>query len=132
MQRWRVPIRIALVGIGVYYLVFGVWALAQPESFYGQIASFSPFNVHFLHDAGAFQIGLGLALILVVLLADPILAVVLAVGVASLLHVVAHIIDVNLGGQPARDIAALATLTAVLAVVAVARVAGGASRQGVE
>ena len=132
MQRWRVPIRVALVGIGVYYLVFGVWALAQPASFYGHIASFSPFNVHFLHDAGAFQIGLGLALILVVVLPDPILAVVLAVGAASLLHVVAHVIDVNLGGQPGRDIAALATLTAVLGVVAAARLAGHANRQDVE
>src|SRR5438132_6635078 len=116
MQRWRVAVRIALVVIGVYYLIFGVWALAQPASFYGQIASFSPFNVHFLHDAGAFQIGLGLALILVVVLTDPVLAVVVAVGAASLLHVVAHVIDANLGGQPARDIAALATLTAVLGV----------------
>ncbi len=132
MQRWRAPTRIVLAGIGVYYLVFGVWALAQPASFYGQIASFSPFNVHFLHDAGAFQIGLGLALILVVVLSDPILAVALAVGAASLLHVVAHVVDVNLGGQPARDIAALATLTAVLGVVAVARVAGRPRRQGVE
>ena len=132
MQRWRVAVRIALVVIGVYYLIFGVWALAQPASFYGQIASFSPFNVHFLHDAGAFQIGLGLALILVVVLSDPILAVVLAVGAASLLHVVAHVVDVNLGGQPARDIAALATLTGVLSIVAVARVAGRPRRQSVE
>ena len=132
MKGWRTLIRIAMIGIGVYYLVFGVWALAQPASFYGQIASFSPFNVHFLHDAGAFQIGLGLALILVVVLSDPILAVVLAVGAASLLHVVAHVVDVNLGGQPARDIAALATLTGVLSIVAVARVAGRPRRQSVE
>jgi hypothetical protein len=131
MQRWRGSIRVAMVVVGVYYVVFGIWALAEPASFYGQIASFSPFNAHFLHDAGAFQVGLGLALILVVMLSDAILAVALSVGIASLLHVVAHIVDINLGGQPGRDIAALAALTAVLGAVAAARIADQPRQQRV-
>ena len=118
-----------MAGVGVYYVVFGLWALLEPSAFYGQIAGFPPYNVHFLHDAGAFQVGLGLALLLVVAMRDPVLAVALAVGAASLLHVVAHIVDVNLGGRPARDITALAILTAVLAAVAVARIAGRAQER---
>jgi len=111
---------------GAYYLLFGFWALLAPGSFYYQIAGFVPLNVHFLHDAGAFQIGLGLALVLVVVMSDALLAVALAVGTASLLHVVAHIVDINRGGQPLRDITALALLTAVLAAVVLARLSGRA------
>jgi hypothetical protein len=110
-----------MVGAGVYYVVFGLWAMLHPSSFFGQIATFSPYNAHFLHDAGAFQIGLGLALILVMVLPDAVLAVALAVGAASLLHVLSHVVDINLGGQPARDISALSGLTLVLAAVVVAR-----------
>ncbi len=48
--------------IGVFYLVTGGWALLAPVSFFSAVATFSPLNIHLLHDAGAFQVGLGLAL----------------------------------------------------------------------
>jgi uncharacterized membrane protein len=117
MQRWTRIARPLAVAIGLYYVVFGIWAFLAPDSFYTGIASFAPFNVHLLHDAGAFQTGLGLALILVVVLPDALAAVALAVGTASLLHVVSHVIDLGRGGQPARDLTALAIITALLGVV---------------
>jgi hypothetical protein len=128
MRTWVRLARVVMLAVGLYYVVFGVWAMLQPSSFYGQIATFAPFNVHLLHDAGAFQIGLGLALILVVVLPDAVLAVALAVGAASLLHVIAHIVDINLGGQPARDIPALAVISALLALVVTSRFAARARR----
>src|SRR5690348_9554675 len=111
MTRWRVAARVAMLLAGAYYLLFGFWALLAPDSFYDRIAGFVPLNIHFLHDAGAFQIGLGLALVLVVVISDAVLAVALAVGTASLLHVIAHVVDINRGGRPLRDITALALLT---------------------
>ena len=46
--------------LGLTYLVLGIWAFAAPDSFYDSIAPFPPGNAHFLRDAGAFQIGIGL------------------------------------------------------------------------
>lgn len=41
----------AAIAIGaVFHLGTGVWAFAAPRSFYEVIATFPPYNVHFLHD----------------------------------------------------------------------------------
>src|SRR5207244_4301846 len=127
MNRWDRPIRVVMIVVGVYYLVFGFWAMLAPSSFFVQIATFAPFNTHFLHDAGAFQIGLGLALMLVVTMRDAVAAVALAVGIATLLHTIAHAVDSHLGGRPGRDITALALVSAVLLIVAALRLGAAAS-----
>src|SRR5688572_4680738 len=49
---------------GLFFLGFGLWAFFDPRSFYEQIATYPPYNKHFLHDAGAFQIGIGATLLL--------------------------------------------------------------------
>lgn len=120
MTRARAAQTAALL-VGVYYVVFGLWALVLPGPFYNTVASFNPFNVHFLHDAGAFQIGLGLALVLVVAMQDGLAAVALAVGTASILHAVSHVVDLSLGGHPITDIPALLVIALVLGFVAAAR-----------
>ncbi len=48
--------------VGLFYIVSGLWAVADPTGFAGSVATFSPFNRHLLHDTGAFSTGLGLAL----------------------------------------------------------------------
>jgi len=54
---------IALV-TGVSYFVAGAWAFMVPASFSSSVAAFPPYNQHLVHDVGAFQVGLGLALLL--------------------------------------------------------------------
>jgi hypothetical protein len=51
---------LALAGAGM--LIAGGWAGAAPRSF-ARVVNF-PYHQHFLHDLGAFQLGLGVTLLL--------------------------------------------------------------------
>ena len=108
--------------IGAFYLVTGVWAFLAPMSFFSAVATFAPFNIHLLHDAGAFQVGLGLALMVPVALRAPLRAPLIAVLGASVLHVVAHVEDVRLGGHPTTDLPVLTLICVALAVALVVEV----------
>ena len=111
---WTNPARIIALAVGVFYLLVGLWAFLNPASFYGHVATFQPYNQHFLHDAGAFQVGLGLALLLPAVLGRELRPALLAVLAASLLHFVAHVEDLRLGGHPATDLTALGVLCLAL------------------
>ncbi len=63
--------RVAGAVIGAFYLVTGAWAFLAPLSFFSKVATFPPRNIHLLPDAGAFQVGLGLALTVPVALRAP-------------------------------------------------------------
>ncbi len=102
--------------IGVFYLVTGAWALLAPMSFFSAVATFAPLNVHLLHDAGAFQVGLGLALTVPIALQAPVRASLIAVLGASVLHVLAHVEDIRLGGHPTTDLPVLTLICVALAV----------------
>ena len=108
--------RVLAAVVGVFYVVFGVWAFVAPLNFFSTIATFAPPNVHLFHDLGAFQIGFGLALILPVALRAPVRVPLIAVLVASILHVISHIEDVRLGGNPTTAIAVLTLVCVALAV----------------
>src|SRR5260370_16379341 len=96
--------------IGGFYVVTGGWALLAPVSFFSAVATFSPLNIHLLHDAGAFQVGLGLALTVAVALRAPLRAPLIAVLGASVLHVIAHVEDIRLGGHPNTDLPVLSLI----------------------
>src|SRR5918994_7749314 len=87
----RLPRAVAIAG-GVIYLALGVWALFSPESFFVAIATFEPYNQHFLQDIGAFQIGLGVVLLLAGLSSrtDGLTVALIGVGAAATLHTVSH------------------------------------------
>jgi len=102
--------------IGVFYLVTGGWALLAPVTFFRAVATFSPLNIHLLHDAGAFQVGLGLALTVPVALRAPLRAPLIAVLGASVLHVMAHVEDIRLGGHPTTDLPVLSLICVALAI----------------
>ena len=113
----RVLVAVAgLISIGV-----GVWAFFDPASFFATIAVFPPYNEHFLHDVGAFQVGLGLALWLALVWADALLVVLVANAVAATVHVISHGIDRGLGGHPATDIPLLGLLALALVVATLLR-----------
>lgn len=93
----------------------GLWAFAVPASFFEVIATYEPYNRHFLHDLGAFMVGLGAVLVLAAWRPRHGLAVALTgVGIGSALHAVSHVVDRDLGGNPVRDIPALTVLAVLL------------------
>ncbi len=86
-------------GAGLFLVALGVWAMADPLSFYEQLATFPPYNKHLFHDVGAFQIGLGAVLLLPLVMKDMTLLALTAVGLGAALHAVSHVIDRDLGGK---------------------------------
>jgi hypothetical protein len=85
---------------GLFTAAFGVWALVDTSSFYEEIALFEPYNRHFLHDVGAFQLGLGTALLLALIWrGDAILAALGGAAIGGTAHWIAHVGDEGLGGR---------------------------------
>jgi hypothetical protein len=105
---------------GVFLVVLGLWAFFSPMSFYEQLATFPPYNEHLFHDVGAFQIGLGAALLLPLVLKDVALLGLTAVGLGAVVHAISHVIDRDLGGR-ASDPYLLGAFALVLIVGALLR-----------
>ena len=104
------------------FLAFGIWALIAPESFYDRIALFEPFNRHFVQDLGAFQIGLGVVLVMAAFVtSDALVAALVGSGVGAVAHVGSHLAGLDLGGNPGFDIPALSLLGVLLLVAGVLR-----------
>ncbi len=99
MNRDRVTLLVAALGAGVF-VAFGLWAFFDAQGFYDGVAEFEPYNEHFIHDIGAFQIGIGAALALALWKrSDAIFAALGGAGVGSGFHTVAHVTDHDLGGM---------------------------------
>ncbi|MFI9561561.1 hypothetical protein [Nonomuraea endophytica] len=94
----------------------GLWAFFAPESFIAFV-SYHPYNEHLTHDAGAFQIGIGAALIFALIWRDGLVAALAGFSVAAGLHTLSHYIDRHLGGHSG-DVPMLG-LFALLALLAV-------------
>lgn len=120
---------LALLASGGFMLVTGVWAVAAPHSF--ATATDFPYSGHFIGDAGAFSIGIGLSLLLAAAWADAAAVVLAGFLVASTLHAVNHA-DAGAGGH-GWDAWALALVSVLVLAGLVARmrqlgwVAGGVS-----
>ncbi len=115
----RPVVLIALLG-AAFFLVTGAWAFLAPGSFYDVVAPWPPYNRHFLHDVGAFSIGLGASLLLALAARDALLVALAGVGLASALHALSHLVDRDLGGRSS-DPVNLAVLAAVIILGAVLR-----------
>lgn len=83
----------------ISFLVFGAWALVAPTSFFDQLAAWPPYNRHFIHDIGVFQLGIGVALAAGLSRMRGALAALAGGAVAAFLHVVSHIVDYDDGGR---------------------------------
>ena len=123
MSRERLARAVALL-VGLLTLGFGLWALVAPASFYEAIARFPPYNHHFLHDVGAFQIGLGATLLLAVWFRDALVVALGGYTIGAVAHAAAHVLDRDLGGNASDPL----SLT-ILALVALAAVLLYASRK---
>jgi hypothetical protein len=114
---YLLPRVITIVG-GAVFVALGAWGMVSPQSFFEAVARFDPYNQHFLQDIGAFQIGLGVILLLAGVSgrADGMTIALIGVGVAAALHTVSHVVGRELGGVPERDIPGFATMSAILLV----------------
>jgi len=116
------PTRIIRICVGVLGLISigaGLWAMTAPHAFYEQAATFPPYNRHFIHDIGAFQIGLGSCLLAALALADALLVVLIGNALAAVAHAIGHVADRSIGGQSSDPytFAGLAVVIVVLTVV---------------
>lgn len=103
----------ALIVGAAFFLVFGIWAFLAPRSFFVNIAPWNPYNEHFLHDAGAFQIGIGIALVVSLITAGASVVTLSGAASAATLHALSHVLDAGEGGRSS-DPYMLAALAALL------------------
>ena len=103
-------------------LLLGAWAFLAPASF-SRFVDYPPYNRHLIHDAGAFQVGIGAAVVAALLWRDGVLVALTGFAVASALHTVPHAVDRQLGGH-ASDVPALGLLTLVALYAIAARIRG--------
>ncbi len=57
---------VVAVGVGLVFVGAWMWAFVAPRSSFASAAAFEPYNAHIVRDLGAFQLGLGAVLLLVV------------------------------------------------------------------
>ena len=106
--------------LGLVSIAAGLWAMLGPHSFYDQAATFPPFNRHFIHDIGAFQIGLGSCLLAALALDDALLVVLMGNALGALAHFAGHVADRSIGGQSS-DPFTFGVLALVIVVLTVVR-----------
>lgn len=94
-----------------------VWCLAAPGSFADRVNF--PRHEHFVHDLGAFQLGLAVSLLLALVWADGLATALGGFFVANAVHTVNHAADLDLGGRDTDPwlIGAMAVLVGAALVV---------------
>ena len=93
-RRWYVVVVTLLAGLGM--AVAGGWSLLAPRSFAERVG-FS-YHEHFLHDLGAFQLGIGATLLLALIWRDALATALAGFLLANTVHAVNHVVDLDLGG----------------------------------
>jgi hypothetical protein len=74
---------------GVATAGIGIWCLIDPNSF-ADVVGFGAHR-HFLHDVGAFQLGLGVILLLALIWADALATALAGFIVANTVHTLNHV-----------------------------------------
>src|SRR5215213_11556031 len=103
---------------GLFMTAAGVAALLAP-SWFADAAGF-PRHTHFVHDAGAFQLGIGFTLLLALAWRDGLALVLAGFLVANTTHAINHAVDLDTGGHSG-DRWGLAALSLLIAVALVVR-----------
>lgn len=128
MERARTPqrpgaqagLKVLVLILGMQGVVFGAWAFFWPQHFFDTIVLFDPYNLHLIHDAGAFLLGLGASLLAALWWSDGLLVALAGGTVGAVFHEWSHIIDADLGGRRS-DPWALGVLALLFAVALVWR-----------
>ena len=99
--RYRMSLFRVLIALSALALVAsGLFAMLAPEAFFSMVAAYPPYNRHFIHDIGAFMLGLGSVLGFALTLSDVLLVGLAGNAVGGLAHFISHVIDRELGGSP--------------------------------
>jgi predicted anti-sigma-YlaC factor YlaD len=111
VRRRQSVVAAATVVCAASMLGLGAWAFLAPESF-SSFIDYAPYNRHLIHDAGAFQLGIGVSLLAALWWPDGLLVALTGFAVASGLHTLSHVIDRQIGGHDS-DVPSLALLTLI-------------------
>ncbi|MEV0288515.1 hypothetical protein AB0H36_30725 [Kribbella sp. NPDC050820] len=103
------------------FAVPGVWAFGWPRSFYDNVATYPPYNLHFVHNIGAFQLGIAAALAGALVWGDALTVALLGGAVGCGFHAISDFLDDDLGGSAGAPWV-LAVFTTLLAAAFAARV----------
>lgn len=99
----------------LFFIGPGLWAFFDAKGFYDNLATFEPYNEHFIHDIGAFQIGIGAALAAALWKrTDAVFAALAGGAIGSGFHTIAHAMDHDLGGEDT-DVFVFGVATLVMA-----------------
>jgi hypothetical protein len=110
-------LRLFCVAVGAFFAAQGLWAFAAPRSFYDALATFEPYNAHFVRDIGAIQAGVGIGGAVAGLRTRAVVAGLAGLASFQVLHVVSHVVDRDAGGRPGFDLPALGAVALVTALV---------------
>jgi hypothetical protein len=111
--------RIAAMAAGTINVVTGLYAFFAPEAFFRR-APYPPYNEHFIHDIGAFLVGLGVVLLLAAWFSSALFVALAGVAAGTWLHFAAHLMDRDQVGGAWRDVLFTGVLGAVLTAGALA------------
>jgi len=89
VSRWSAP-RLWCAVVGGLFAAQGVWAFLAPRSFYDTLATFEPFNAHFIRDVGTIQVGVGVAGVVGALRTRGLVVGLAGLAAFQVLHVVSH------------------------------------------
>ncbi|PZG14814.1 hypothetical protein [Nonomuraea aridisoli] len=90
-------VKITVVVAAATMLGAGAWMRVDPDGFAAWAGW--PAHVHFLHDAGVFQIGIGLMMLCALRWRDVIAVVLAGFVFTNTFHAVNHLLDRHLGGR---------------------------------
>ena len=86
-------IRTAIVANALVLIWAGASLIIVPDWFYNNVGYYPPFNHHYMGDGGAFQLALGLGLLLTVRRPSRYRLLIAVAAGASALHTLNHIYD---------------------------------------
>src|SRR6185503_1521 len=93
----RIFVRTIALLAGIGSTAVGIWALTDAEGF-ASWTGFGP-GSHYVHDIGAFQLGIGVSMLLALLWTDALAVVLAAFLVGNTAHAWNHAADADLGGR---------------------------------
>jgi hypothetical protein len=105
----------------VIFGVPGVWAFGWPRSFYDNVATYPPYNLHLVHNVGAFQLGIAAALAGALVWRDALTVALFGGTVGCGFHAISDFLDNDLGGSAGAPWV-LSVLTTLLAAAFATRV----------
>jgi hypothetical protein len=91
----RIALRPLLALLGAYHLLLGVVMVAAPSTFFDDVATYGPFNDHYIRDVATFYLALGVVMLVAVARTSwqaPLLAF---ATLQYALHLVNHLWDIG-------------------------------------